>query len=99
MFVEEKREDWVKQLKLFIKDFKEGYMCNRPMQETRVRSLVWEDQARYRAAKPTSTELRVWELQLLSPRTTTTEAHTPREPVLCNKRSHHDEKPAYAARE
>ena len=36
--------------------------------------------------------------QLLSPRATTTETHVP-EPVLRNKRSHHNEKPAHCNEE
>ena len=66
-----------------------------PMQGTRVQALVWED--------PTCRgETKARALQLLSLRATTTEAHVPQllkparlEPVLQNKRSHRNEKPAH----
>ena len=52
------------------------------MQRTWVRSLVWEDPTCCGAAKPVCHEYRVQALQYCKP-------------VLCNKRSHHNEKPAH----
>ena len=54
-----------------------------PMQETRVRALVWEDPTCRRATKPCAPQLlslrsTARDPQLLSPRATTTEACTPR---------------------
>ena len=62
-----------------------------PMQETWVRSLVWEDHTCPRATEAHVPQLwslcsRVWEPQLLRPRAL--------EPMLCNKRSQRNEKPA-----
>ena len=57
-----------------------------PVQETRVQSLAQEDSTFHRATiahRP----------QLLSLSIATTEAYL--EPVLCNKRSHHSEKPTH----
>ena len=59
-----------------------------PMQKTRVQSLVQEDSTCRGATKPQwatitkSTHHNYWSTHAL-------------EPVLCNKGSHHDEKPAY----
>ncbi|KAJ8788733.1 hypothetical protein J1605_005029 [Eschrichtius robustus] len=64
------------------------------MQGTRVRALVREDPTCRGATKPEAREP-----QLLSLRSS---AHEPQllkplrlEPLLCNKRSHHNEKPAH----
>ena len=76
------------------------------MQGTKVRALLREDPTSCGATKPAShnywacalelTNHNYWahELQLQSLRATTTEpVHV--EPVLCNKRSHHNEKPTH----
>ena len=61
------------------------------MQGTGVRTLVQEDPTCRGATKPMSHNYWSHVLQLLSPRAATTEAaHL--EPVLCNNRSHHNEK-------
>ena len=52
-----------------------------PMQETRIPSQGREDLTRYRATKPTHQNYCAQELQLP-------------EPALCDKRSHHNEKPS-----
>ena len=70
-----------------------------PMLGTRVRSLVWEDPTcrgatQARAPQLLSLRSRARERQLLSPCVTTTEAAC-LEPVLHNKRSHRNEKPAH----
>ena len=74
-----------------------------PMQGTRVRALVWEDPTCRGATKPVRHNYWACTLepashnywarlpQLLKP--------TCLEPVLCNKRSHHNEKPAYRNQE
>ena len=76
------------------------------MKGTQVRSLVREDPTCGGAAKPVChnywacalepTSHNYWACvpQLLSPRATTTEARA-QEPVLCNKRSHHNKKPVH----
>ena len=48
-----------------------------PMQETRVRSLIWEDPTCLGASKPMSHNYRAWAPQLQSPHVTTTEAGVP----------------------
>ena len=63
-----------------------------PLQGTRVRALVWEDPTCHRAAKPMCHNYRTLcsrahEPQLLKPACL--------EPMLHNKRSHHNEKPAH----
>ena len=74
-----------------------------PMQGTRISALVQEDPTCRRAAKPvhhnywacslepTSHNYWAWVPQLLKP--------THLEPELCNKRSHHNEKPAHCNKE
>ena len=81
-----------------------------PMQGTWVRALVQEDPTCSGATKPVchnywacalepvSHNYWAHEPQLLSPRTTTTEVHH-LEPVPCNKRSHHNEKPMHRNQE
>ena len=57
--------------------------CSRsclPMQETWIRSLVWEDPTCLRAAKAMWLCSRAWELQPRSPRAATAEACTPLTP-------------------
>ena len=56
------------------------------MHGTWVGSLVWKDPKCIGAIKPSSHNYRAQTLQLLKP--------VCLEPVLCNKRSHHSEKPA-----
>ena len=58
-----------------------------PMQGTRVRALVWEDPTCHRATKPTCHNYWAWAPQLLKPACL--------EPVLHNKRSCRNEKPAH----
>ena len=58
-----------------------------PMQETRVRSLVWEDPTWCGATKPVRHNYWACVPQLLKPACL--------EPVLHNKRSHSNEKPAH----
>ena len=66
-----------------------------PMQGTWVRSPGREDPHAVKQLSPCATTT---EPALYSPRATTTEvAHL--EPVLCNKRSHHNEKPAHCNKE
>ena len=62
-----------------------------PIPGTRVRALVWEDPTCRRATKPVHHNYWAHVLQLLKP------AHL--EPVLCNKRSHRNEKPAHCNKE
>ena len=66
------------------------------MQEVRALSLVWEDPVCQRAIKPIATNIEpgpgshncgAFTLKLLKPMCL--------EPVLCNKRSHLNEKPLY----
>ena len=77
-------------LNLFL-SFPDGSRIRRPMQETWVPSLTQEDPKCLRAAKLTCHSFclcsRVWELQLLS--------QCAREPVLHNKKSHCNKKPAH----
>ena len=70
-----------------------------PMQGTRVWSLVWEDPTCHRATKPVRHNY--WACAL-EPASHNYWAHVPQllkpaclEPVLCNKRSHCNEKPAH----
>ena len=77
------------------------------MQGTRVRALVREDPTCQGATKPVRHNYWACALEpashnYWSPRATTTEAHVPQllkpmrlEPVVRNKRSHHNEKPAH----
>ena len=58
-----------------------------PMQGTQVQLLVWEDCTCHRATKPTCCNSWAHMLQLLKPVNV--------EPVLPNKRSHHEEQPMY----
>ena len=62
-----------------------------PMQGTQVRALVREDPTCHGATKPMRHNYWPREPQLLKP------AHL--EPMLCNKRSHHNEKPAQCSEE
>ena len=62
-----------------------------PMQGTRVRSLVWEDPTCCRATKPVRHNYWACVPKLLKPMCL--------EPVLCNKRSHCNEKPAHRSKE
>ena len=62
-----------------------------PMQRTWVRALVWEDPSCHGATKPVHHNYQAHVLQLLKP------AHL--EPVLHNKRSHHNEKPSHDNKE
>ena len=62
-----------------------------PMQGTRVRALVQEDPTCCRATKPVCHNYWALMPQLLKP------AHL--EPVLCDKRSHHNEKPTHRNKE
>ena len=64
------------------------------MQVTWVRALVWEDPTCHGATKPVHQNYWARVPQLLSPRATTTEL-THLEPMLRNKRSHHNKKPAH----
>ena len=70
-----------------------------PMQGTRVWALLWEDPTCRRATKPVHHNY--WACAL-EPTSHNYWAHMPHllkpaclEPVLCNKRSHHNEKPAH----
>ena len=70
-----------------------------PMQGTWVRALVWEDPTCCGATKPMRQNY--WACTL-EPASHSYWAHVPQllkpvrlEPVLCNKRSHHNEKPAH----
>ena len=58
-----------------------------PMWGTQVWALVWEDSTCYGATKPVHHSYRAHVLQLLKSKCL--------EPVLCNKRSHHNEKPVH----
>ena len=70
-------------------DFSGGPVVrNLPMQGTQVGSLVQEDSARHRATKPTCPNY-------CSPHTTTREAGMPQKPLLHNRRSLCNEKPAH----
>ena len=62
-----------------------------PMQGTWVWSLVWEDPTCRRATKPVRHNYRARVMQLLKPACL--------EPMLRNKRSHHNEKPAHCSEE
>ena len=62
-----------------------------PMQGTQVQSLVWEDPTCRGATKPMCHNCWAHVPQLLKP--------APLEPMLCNKRSHHNEKPAHHNKE
>ena len=57
-----------------------------PMQDTRVRSLVWEDPTCQGGTKPMHGNHWAWQPQRQKPTL---------EPVLCNKRSHCNEKPEH----
>ena len=70
-----------------------------PMQETRVRALVWEDPTCHRATKPIRHNY--WAC-ILKPTSHNYWAHMPQlltpvrlEPMLCNKRCHRNEKPVH----
>ena len=74
-----------------------------PMQGTRVLALVWKIPHAVEQLSPCATTT---EPELYSLRATTTEACVPQlvkpahlEPVLCNKRSHRNEKPAHHNKE
>ena len=60
-----------------------------PMQGTRIQPLVWEDSTCYMVSKPKllSQHSRACKPQVLKP--------THLEPVLCNKRSHHNDEPLH----
>ena len=62
-----------------------------PMQGTRVQALVQEDPTCRGATKPVSHNYWARVLQLLKPERL--------EPMLCNKRSHHNEKPVHCNKE
>ena len=72
------------------------WRIHEPMQGASVQSLIQEDPTCHRAAKPVCHNHWAYALepQLLSPHATTTKTHGP-EPMLCNRRSHHLEKPTY----
>ena len=70
-----------------------------PMQGTQVRALVWENPTCRGATKPVTHNYWAWALK---PASHNYWAHMPQllkptrlEPALCNKRSHHSEKPAH----
>ena len=70
-----------------------------PMQETQVRALVQEDPTCHRATKPVRHNYWAWALE---PARRSYWAHVPQllkpvhlEPVLHNKKSHRNEKPAH----
>ena len=65
----------------------QGLRIRLPMQGTQVRALVQEDPTCHGATKPTLRNYCAHVLQLLKPMLL--------EPVLCNKRNHHNEKPAH----
>ena len=69
------------------------------MQETLVGYLVWEYPICHWATKTVLQLLnlcsRSWEPGLLRPQAAITEAFWNPEAALCNKRSHHNEKPTY----
>ena len=58
-----------------------------PMQGTQARSLAREDPTCHGATKPVRHNYRAHTLQLLSPCTATTEAHTPRDRALQQEKS------------
>jgi len=60
-----------------------------PMQETRVKSPIWEDPTCCRATKPVHPSY--WACAL-EPGNQNYQSPEDREPVLCNERSHHSEK-------
>ena len=74
-----------------------------PMQGTWAQALVWEDPTCHRATKPMRHNY--WACAL-EPMSHNYWAHTPQilkpmrpEPMLCNKRSYHNEKPAHCNEE
>ena len=67
-----------------------------PMQGTWVRALVPEDPTCHRATKPVSHNYQACALEPMSPNYWSLRAL---EPVLCNKRSHHNEKPVHCSEE
>jgi len=59
---------------------------------SQIQSLLQEDPTCHSAAKP------VYHSYCASaPEPVTTEAHVPLEPILCNKRSHRNEKPVHCS--